>query len=243
MSRRRHRRRAAVVGAIAEAGGASDQIEEARDFLRKWIELASQEDEWIWRGYLLLDGLSKSGADNPLSFGDDEADKDVDERLLAAACGGDVSADAALCWMGASFVRDGSALPPRLRWYVAKKLKKLGDRHYAHGFCGPSSPEIWPLRHGLGRPPRASIRRDFAISVLIAVLTRGGGVRATRNETKRGTETHSACSIVAEALKGLGANLDEVAIAKIWNRHQDLVGLFDLEGAVGKKPADFCRMT
>ena len=231
-----YRTASAIEALAAGEERTSDQvetiIEDVRRYLQSFLDLASQENEWMWLGYLRICALSGKGADNPLLYSDGPEWSDVSEQLIASACGGDVSADFVLCQMGASSVGSGDALPPRLRWYIATKLKKLGERHYARGFPEPSSPEIWPDCHADGRPPHENIRRDLAIVVVIDGLVSDGSFKVTRNEERK-RPGHSACTIVTEALKRMDIDLTASAVAKIWKDHKHL-GLSGLYAQPGR---------
>lgn len=72
-----------------------------------------------------------------------------------------------------------------------------------------------------GRKPFALWLRDSYIAEAVH-LAMQAGLKATKNEA---TEGESACSIVATELGGVGVNMTEDAVQKIWVKQGPRIGL------------------
>jgi hypothetical protein len=74
-----------------------------------------------------------------------------------------------------------------------------------------------------GRKPYAFWLRDSYIAEAVNLALKAG-LKATKNEA---TDGASACSIVAEGLAGVGVNMTEDAVQKIWVKQGPRIGLRD----------------
>ena len=121
--------------------------------------------------------------------------KDIERSVREASHSRD--GDAWLCELGAMFVGQAENIPPDLRDYIVKRLTALAQAK--------------PTRRGT---PTKHLR-SFAIMYVIARVAEQG-FDPTRNITRHGKPPDSACSIVREAMKRLGDNVEESNVEKIW---------------------------
>jgi hypothetical protein len=119
------------------------------------------------------------------------------ETLVAFAKDGWQEAHDALCRRAQELTDQGEALPLDLQQYVVAAAK---------GFHSPAK--------GPGASPYRNFGRDLCIKVAIHHLLELG-FTATRNEA---TEDESACSIVATAMRQIGIEMSEAAVAKVWEK-------------------------
>jgi hypothetical protein len=102
-----------------------------------------------------------------------------------------------LCRLGATFVGQAENIPTALREYIVRRLTALAQTK--------------PAKRG----GATKSKRDFAITYVIARVVEQG-FKPTRNQTRHGEPPDSACSIVREAMKRLGDNVEESKVEKIW---------------------------
>jgi hypothetical protein len=121
------------------------------------------------------------------------AHKDVERSIHEASHS--LDGDAWLCELGAMFVGQAENIPPDLRDFIVKRL----------------TAQARPTRRGT---PTKHLR-SFAIMYVIARVAEQG-FDPTRNITRHGEPPDSACSIVREAMKRLGDNVEESNVEKIW---------------------------
>jgi hypothetical protein len=75
-----------------------------------------------------------------------------------------------------------------------------------------------------GRKPYAFWLRDSYVAEAVNLAMKAG-LKATKNEATE--DAASACSIVAEGLAGVGVNMTEGAVQKIWVKQGPRIGLRD----------------
>lgn len=138
--------------------------------------------------------LSYVGDMKPVIYDDDKG-----ARIIEQAVSGDVSANRALCFIAASYVQIGCAMPEQLRFFVCLKLMK----------------ELATESKGRGRSPLAN--RNYKIGWAINMVASTQKLRPTRNRAFEGASTNlSACSVIKRALERRGTHLSESAVEKIW---------------------------
>ena len=108
-----------------------------------------------------------------------------------------------LCRLGATFVGQAENIPIDLREYIVRRLTALAQER--------------PARRGRS----TKYMSNFAITYVIARVVEQG-FEPTRNRTRHGQPPDSACSIVREAMKRLGDNVEESKIEKIWEGRMQL---------------------
>jgi hypothetical protein len=109
-----------------------------------------------------------------------------------------------LCRLGATFVGQAENIPINLREYIVRRLTALAQER--------------PARRGRSTK---SIK-SFAITYVIARVVEQG-FEPTRNRARHGQPPDSACSIVREAMKRLGDNVEESKVEKIWEGRSELL--------------------
>ena len=168
------------------------------------VALASE-----WANYWLRERSPPPGHQVYRSIVKDEAlTPDYDDQkgaeLLAKARAGDRNADAALAYIARKLLLEGKQLPKNLFEYVTDLL---------------SLRFLQAPPKAKGRDPNANLVRDGFIVVALAKLDRLG-FTPTTNEA---TDKPSGCSIVAQALRHVGENIDHHAVAKVWGTKRHLI--------------------
>jgi len=123
------------------------------------------------------------------------------ERLIAMARDGDSAAKRVLSYVAEAYVKNGCAMPERLRDYVVEKLQM----DVASG----------PKRRG--PKPYNFAARNYLVGLTVSTAVRDWGISPTRNRASADrSKRESACSLVKKALQRRGVNLSEGAVEKIW---------------------------
>jgi len=127
--------------------------------------------------------------------------------LAEQANRGEAEATRVLREAAAELLRQRQALPDSLSAWVSDYLAddRRGKRQSRRG-----------------RKPHANFRRDYGLTLAVKRMMREPwGFAPTRNRAT--TTAESACSIVHQALRGLGVGgLSERGIEKIWSLHRDV---------------------
>jgi hypothetical protein len=159
-------------------------------------------------------GLFKNA--EPIVYDDDKA-----KPLIAAARSGDINADAVLSSIAAHHVRNGCALPLRLRDYISLKLDAVM-------ITGEAFPKQRRVRRTRGNV-KPNAKRDFIITWAVEELVRDG------HKLGNSRAQHSASSIVADALTNLGITLDDRRVAQIYRESRKFACLDAGDGAAAQK--------